>query len=321
MQIDVFNGDADGICALIQLRLAKPEKSQLITGVKREINLLNDVKVQRGDKVTVLDISLAKNREAVDNILEQGASVFYVDHHQPGEIPQHKNLKTLINTDTNTCTSLLVNEYLEGKYRGWAVTAAFGDNLFESAMQAAYPLSISENQLLRLKMLGICINYNGYGASLADLHFAPDLLYQELQPYASPFDFMTDNVEVYEKLLAAYTDDMTNAKHIKAEYKTDKVAVYLLPDEIWSRRVSGVFGNELANNSPDCAHAVVSTNSQKGYQISVRAPLNNKSGADELCSSFPGGGGRKAAAGINHLAVEELPKFISAFEEKYSLSA
>ncbi len=318
MQIDVFNGDADGICALIQLRLARPEKSQLITGVKREIGLLTDVKVQHGDRVTVLDISLAKNRDALDSILEQGAHVFYIDHHQTGEIPQHKNLKTLINTDTNTCTSLLVNEYLEGKYRAWAVTAAFGDNLLESAKQAAFPLSISENQLQRLKMLGICINYNSYGSSLADLHFAPDLLFHELQPYSSPFDFMADNVEVYEKLLAGYSDDMASAEHIKPEYQTKKVAVYLLPDEMWSRRVSGVFGNELANNNPDCAHAVVSMNSQKGYQISVRSPLNNKSGADELCASFPTGGGRKAAAGINHLAIEELPKFISAFEEKYA---
>jgi hypothetical protein len=37
MQYDVFNGDADGICALVQLRLAKPIQSNLITGVKRDI--------------------------------------------------------------------------------------------------------------------------------------------------------------------------------------------------------------------------------------------------------------------------------------------
>ena len=317
MQIDVFNGDADGICALIQLRLAQPIKSQLVTGVKRDIKLLDEVKVQQGDQLTVLDISFDKNRSSVERILEQGAGVFYIDHHQAGEIPSHKNLQTLIDTDSNICTSLLVNDYLEGKYRAWAVTAAFGDNLFDSAKQAAYPLSLSENQLEQLRLLGICINYNSYGSSIADLHFSPDLLYHELQPYKSPFDFMADNVEVYERLLAGYSDDMAKAKHIEAEYKTDICAVYILPDEIWSRRVSGVFSNDLANNNPDRAHAVVSFNSQKGYQISVRAPLNNKTGADELCSSFPTGGGRKAAAGINHLAVEDLPGFITAFEEKY----
>ncbi len=58
MQIDVFNGDADGICALIQLRLAKPVEAKLITGVKRDIQLLEQVMVQAHDSVTVLDISL-----------------------------------------------------------------------------------------------------------------------------------------------------------------------------------------------------------------------------------------------------------------------
>ncbi len=317
MQIDVFNGDADGICALLQLRLAKPLKSQLVTGIKRDIKLLDEVKVQKGDEITVLDVSFDKNRPSVERLLEEGASIFYVDHHLAGEIPNHKNLKTLIDTDANTCTSLLINDYLEGKYRAWAVTAAFGDNLFNSAEQAAFPLSLSENQLQQLKMLGICINYNSYGTSVADLHFAPDLLYQELLPYSSPFDFMAENIDVYERLLAGYSEDMAKAEHIPPEYQTEKVAVFILPDEIWSRRVSGVFSNDLANNHPDRAHAVVSSNSKNGYQISVRAPLNNKTGADELCTSFPSGGGRKAAAGINHIAVDDLGSFISAFEEKY----
>ncbi|HZV66950.1 MAG TPA: hypothetical protein VFG03_18780, partial [Telluria sp.] len=38
---DVFNGDADGICALHQLRLAQPAETRLITGVKRDIALLD----------------------------------------------------------------------------------------------------------------------------------------------------------------------------------------------------------------------------------------------------------------------------------------
>lgn len=317
MQIDVFNGDADGICALIQLRLAQPTKSQLVTGIKRDIQLLEDVRVQRGDQVTVLDISFEKNRNSVDRILEAGADVFYVDHHQAGEIPTHKHLKTLINTDANVCTSLLINDHLEGKYHEWAVTAAFGDNLYDAAIKSAYPLSLSKNQLEQLNLLGTCINYNSYGTSIADLHFAPDLLFQELQSFASPFDFIAENEEVYEKLLAGYSDDMTKAEELNHDHQTDKIALYSLPDEIWCRRVSGVFSNDLANKNPDRAHAVVSSNGQDGYQISVRAPLNNKTGADELCSSFPTGGGRKAAAGINHITEADLPKFITAFEQQY----
>ena len=55
---DVFNGDADGICALHQLRLADPVDSQLVTGLKRDIELLKTVPARDGDVVTVLDLSL-----------------------------------------------------------------------------------------------------------------------------------------------------------------------------------------------------------------------------------------------------------------------
>ena len=95
MQIDVFNGDADGICALVQLRLAQPVQSRLVTGVKRDIQLLERIFIQKNDFVTVLDISLKKNRTALDRILQQGATVFYVDHHESGDIPQHPILKQL----------------------------------------------------------------------------------------------------------------------------------------------------------------------------------------------------------------------------------
>ena len=62
---DVFNGDADGLCALHQLRLAEPRDSVLITGVKRDIGLLKKVQASAGDHITALDISLDKNLEAL----------------------------------------------------------------------------------------------------------------------------------------------------------------------------------------------------------------------------------------------------------------
>ncbi|MGL6056659.1 MAG: DHH family phosphoesterase, partial [Vibrio metschnikovii] len=52
MHYDVFNGDADGIIALLQLRLAEPIESQLVTGVKRDIQLLKKLTVNPGDSVT-----------------------------------------------------------------------------------------------------------------------------------------------------------------------------------------------------------------------------------------------------------------------------
>lgn len=317
MRIDVFNGDADGICALVQLHLAEPRQAKLVTGIKRDIQLLQQITVESGDEVTVLDISMDKNRTALDQILAKGAKVLYVDHHQAGDIPSHPNLHAIIDTDANVCTSLLVNNYLQGKFSEWAITAAFGDNLIDSANKTAQPLGLSEVELKKLNDLGVCINYNGYGGSLADLHFAPDALFKELVPFASPFQFMQENADIYNKLLAGYDDDMAQALHTPTEYESDAVAVYILPDEAWARRISGVFGNELANQKPSRAHAVFSFTEKGDYQISVRAPLTNKTGADELCSQFPTGGGRKSAAGINHLPLDQLAVFIKAFEEKY----
>ena len=318
MHFDVFNGDADGICALLQLRLAEPLDSSLFTGVKRDISLLNRVHATVGDRVTVLDISLDKNRQPLLDLLDKQVEVFYVDHHQVGEIPVHAKFQALINTDTNVCTSLLVDQYLEHRYTAWAVTAAFGDNLENSALKAAESLSLTTVQLNLLRQLGIYINYNGYGSNVEDLHFAPDDLYQLLYGYASPLDFINQRADVFQKLQDGYDSDMAQASQTPAEYLTDKVAVFILPDAKWARRVSGVWSNDLANHYPDRAHAVLTHNQQGSLTVSVRAPLSNKTGADEICAKFPGGGGRKAAAGINCLEKFELTEFVELFAGFYS---
>ncbi len=317
MHIDVFNGDADGLCALIQLRLAYPVAAQLVTGVKRDIALLKRVTAAAGDELTVLDISLQKNRPYLITLLEQGVHVFYVDHHQAGDIPEHPGFTSLIDTGANTCTSLLVDHYLHQRFSAWAVTAAFGDNLGARARQHAQALQLSSQQLQQLENLGVCLNYNSYGVDVADLYFAPDQLYQRLAPYSSPLDFIADNALIYHQLLAGYQNDLHKADQIAADFVNQNVAVYILPNEPWSRRVSGVWGNTLANRNPGKAHAIISENSSGGYQVSVRAPLNNKTGADELCGLFISGGGRKAAAGINHLEKPQLAVFIQAFVEKW----
>jgi len=314
--IDVFNGDADGICALHQLRLAQPQKSTLVTGVKRDIALLKQVQAQSGDEITVLDVSLDKNRDDLLRLLEQGAKVHYVDHHFAGEIPQSPSLQAHINTDANVCTSLLVNDELQGAYLAWAVTAAFGDNLFDAAEAAAIPLQLSTSQLQALQHLGTLINYNGYGTSLDDLYFPPADLYRAIAPYESPFDFMAQS-EAFAVLNQGYDDDMKQAEGLNVHVETPSSAVFMLPDEAWTRRVSGVYGNLLARQHPHRAHALITTLADHTFRISVRAPLNNKTGADELCMQFPTGGGRKAAAGINALPSEQLTTFIERFQQQY----
>ena len=62
---DVFNGDADGICALHQLRLTYPVSGTLITGAKRDIKLLEKVEARASDVVNVFDISMGQNKDAL----------------------------------------------------------------------------------------------------------------------------------------------------------------------------------------------------------------------------------------------------------------
>jgi len=315
--IDVFNGDADGICALTQLRNATPAESVLVTGVKRDIALLERVDARAGDRVTVLDISLDKNREGLQKVLETGASVFYVDHHFAGEIPVNDRLETLIDPAPEICTSLLVDRRLAGRFTLWAVTGAFGDNLEASARTLARPLGLGVGQLATLENLGNYVNYNSYGASIEDLHFAPAELFERMKPYASPFDFVEGDREAFERLESGYHQDMASARAVAPAHESDHTAVYILPDEPWARRASGVFSNQLANEAPARGHAVLTERSDGTYLVSVRAPLENRVGADELCRRFPTGGGRKAAAGINHLPVDQLDDFVSQFSAFY----
>jgi single-stranded DNA-specific DHH superfamily exonuclease len=316
--IDVFNGDADGICALTQLRNAQRVESTLITGVKRDIELLDRVEAAAGDQLTVLDVSMDKNRKGVERALAAGAEVFYVDHHYAGEIPQHPHLRAIINEASDVCTSLLVNGHLQGRFCAWAVVGAFGDNLKNSAQALAKPLALSADQLQLLENLGTYINYNGYGENVADLHFAPVELFKLVSPYADPLMFIQDSREQFQKLENGYRDDMASAAAVQPELASAAAAVFILPDHAWARRVSGVYSNDLANQHPDRAHAVLTTKSNGNYLVSVRAPLRRKTGADELCRRFPSGGGRAAAAGINDLPQNALQDFMTQFEQFYA---
>jgi len=315
--IDVFNGDADGICALTQLRNAERVESTLITGVKRDIELLEKVTAAAGDKVTVLDVSMDKNRKGVERLLAAGAEVFYVDHHFAGEIPASPKMQAIINEAPDVCTSILVNGHLKGQFCAWAVVGAFGDNLKNSALALAKNISVSDAELTLMENLGIFINYNGYGEDIADLHFAPAELFKLVSPYANPLDFIRDSRAQFEKLENGYNNDMHSAASIKPERATHSTAVFILPNQAWARRVSGVYSNDLTNQFPERAHAVLTEKSNGNYLVSVRAPLRRKTGADELCRRFPTGGGRAAAAGINDLPQAMLGDFIEQFTGFY----
>jgi len=313
---DVFNGDADGICALQQLRLQYPRDAVRISGLKRDIDLLQRVEAKPGDQITVLDISLDRNRDALVLVLANGAGVFYADHHYPGEIPAHELLDCHIDVGADTCTSLIINKLLDNAQARWAVVGAFGDNLDRPALDLGRSIGLAASDLDAMQQLGVCLNYNGYGSKIDDLLFHPADLFEQVNPYSDPLDFVEDG-NGYTELLAQYEDDMLRAQNLPADSVSASAAVYLLPNEGWARRIVGVMGNDLAKQFPERAHALLVDMGDGHHRVSVRAPYNRKEGADELCRQFPSGGGRKAAAGINALSQDSLAQFMDKFKMQF----
>lgn len=317
---DVFNGDADGICALHQLRLAEPRPAAgLITGVKRDSRLLAKIAHAKNAAITVLDISLDTNRQKLAALLTNGCHILYIDHHYAGLLPEPAagTLETHIDPSPDTCTSLIVDRLLEGRYRAWAAAGAFGDNLHEAGAGAAAALSLSSEETGILKELGELLNYNGYGLTIEDLHFHPEKLYRAVAPFADPFAFWEKSAEM-EILRAGFRSDMEKTAGCQAANSSEGGRVFILPAEAWARRTVGVFSNDKAREKPDLAHAILVKNNDRSFRVSVRAPLARQNGADSLCRQFSTGGGRAAAAGINALPEQELDRFIEKFTAAFS---
>lgn len=313
---DVFNGDADGICALQQLQLDRPRASVPVTGVKRDIALLRRVEAVRGDTVTVLDISLARNREALEQLLADGVAVEYFDHHFAGEVPRHPLLDAHLDPAPEVCTSVLVDRHLQGRHRAWAVVGAFGDNLPRTAEALAQDLGLTPMERATLRTLGEAINYNAYGESEADLLVPPARLAEMLRPYASPLAFAAES-PLAPALARQQQDDLAQAWGIAPQHVLPGASVVLLPQAPWARRVHGAFANALSQRDATRAHAVLCPRGAGGWVASVRAPRACPHGADGLCRAFPGGGGRAAAAGVDLLPRERLQEFLDALATAY----
>jgi hypothetical protein len=321
--IDVFNGDADGMCALHQLRLAEPlppdAPAQLVTGLKHEIDLLArlDLDPARAGEtaITVLDVSLDRNRAALERLLAAGATVRYFDHHFAGAVPSHPHLHAVLDPAAEVCTGMLVDRYLNGRYRAWAVVAAYGDNLDVAAQDLAATLRLDAGATGNLRALGKALNYNAYGDCEADVLFHPRELYLTLHAFTDPLAF--HRTATVQALLARRRDDLAAALRVAPTFADEHCAVYRLPAADWSRRVIGTFANALAQAHPARAHAVLKPDDAGDFTVSVRAPLRSldgamREGADWLCRQFPGGGGRVAAAGIDHLPAARCDEFIGA---------
>ncbi|MBV7572334.1 acetyltransferase [Pseudomonas sp. PDM32] len=314
-----FNGDADGLCALQQLRLAgelEPEV-RLISGVKRDIELLRRVTAAHGERVTVLDVAHEQNREDTRRLLDAGARVRYFDHHYAGDLPRHPAFESFIDTAAHVCTSILVDNYLSGREHRWAVVAAFGDGLDGPARALAERHGLNTDEVVALEELGQLLNYNAYGDSLEDLHFDPLALAGELLPYRNPMDFIRESAS-FITLKEGHAADMAAAADLVPWREGNGARLYRLPPQPWARRVSGVLANQLAAQAPHLAIGLLSAKANGEWAFSLRVPDGSEQTADAFCRQFPTGGGRKRAAGINRLAESDLPAFAERLLAGYS---
>lgn len=312
-RIDVCNGDADGLCAAVQWHLHDPSPAVLVTGLKHDIALLAQVRAQAGDEVNVFDLSMQRNHADLLRLLDAGVRVRYFDHHAVQRVPDHPLLEAHIDGASDVCTSLLVDRHLGGAFRAWALVGAYGDNLAMAAERLFQGAGFDTGDCALLRRLGEAINYNAYGEDERDVCIAPRRLYEIMLRYPDPRDMLAHEA-VVDEIDVMRRKDLRQAFVVPPLCQGALASAHLLPDAPWSRRVLGCFANELANAEPQRAHAVLKAQGN-GYAVSVRAPLASPWGAHELCHEF-GGGGRARAAGIDGLALDELPRFVEAFAKK-----
>lgn len=315
MEYDFFNGDADGIISLHQYRMLVPNESVKFTGVKRDVELLRHVLEQDicHQLLNVFDVSMKSNHIHIIEALRNCNHMRWFDHHDPGDFDYGNDVRSVIDTDPNTCTAIIVDEYISRKYTDWTIAAAYGDNLHKTAKRIGSHLSDEQHQTL--KHVGEVINYNGYGRTEQDLIAHPLDVFNDLHEYVSPFEY-ADTSELFAKIDAQMLLDQDEVNNSVTLLDKTFGKVVRLPDSISSIRYSGIYSNQLATDNPDMAFVILTT-VPHGYRASIRAPLNRPTGAGALASQFNTGGGREKAAGINLLKEDQLETLFDKFEQAF----
>ena len=326
VDFDVFNGDADGICALHQLRLAEPRDSILVTGAKREIALLARVSAcleSEGattpppiGRVTVLDIAIERNLPALQQLLAAGATVQWIDHHEPGPIPDSAQLDSHIDTDPAVCTSILVDRLLGGRYRRWAICAAYGDGMPASAVALAGQLpagqALSRLDLESLRIIGEALNYNAYAADTGTAVLEASALYRSLDGMSDPLALI--HTPLIARLTALSASDLAESLRAGPILDLPAGCAWLLPPTIAARRARGLVAQRLRARAGQRTVLIIAPDGQGRVDISIRCPAGSPRPASSFARRYDGGGGRATAAGIDRLPADRLSALLADFE-------
>ena len=225
---DFFNGDADGIISLHQFRLQFPRKSELFTGVKRDVKLLRHAVDIKNATFTVFDISLLSNSDYIEGILKNNNKVSWFDHHEPGDTDLGDNFSIRVDADPNCCTNILVDKFIDGLHRPWTICGAYGDNLHEQA-EKLNPC-FSETKMLELKEIGETLNYNGYGNEESDLTVHPKDVYLDIQKYRSPFQYRKKS-EIYNKINTQMNSDEAELNSSEILHTSETEILFYYPTQ------------------------------------------------------------------------------------------
>lgn len=312
---DIFNGDADGIVSLHQYRMHFPvKKPELVTSMKRDVELLRHMRLVKHSRLTVFDISHKTNEVHVQGILSNNNRIVWFDHHDVGMVYPSNMFRLTFDTSSDVCTNMLVDSYVDGLYRPWTIVGAYGDNLHEQA--AALNPGFNDKKMYHLREIGETLNYNGYGNVETDLTVHPKDVYLDLSKYESPFDYRRKS-EVYDQIHTQKCADHHELKNSEILHESWTGKVVLLPDSKASVRYSGIYSNQLSTDNPNSAFLILTTVGDDNYRVSIRAPKKRPHGASSLANNFETGGGREKAAGINHLPKNQLNKLIDLFEQQF----
>ena len=319
----LFNGDADGIISQHIAELSGLQADKRITGLKREIALLQRVSDDEPRDLYVFDINLETNRDALERLLlNPEIRIFWYDHHEPGLIPTHINLKTRIQNTRGTCTALLAHAAFPGADPRWAAMAAFGDNIPGAALALLAPLGLDPAAIETLRESGELINYNAHGETPADVLFQPLEVAERMSAFIDPLAFLHES-GLIEPLRQQMREDEEKLVGLRPEGapegKNRGAQLFQLPAEPWARRLGSTFASRLALAEPGRAVATMQALHDGSWQVSIRAPRSRPEAANAstLALEFPTGGGRALAAGINRLPANQAEAFSRRFFETY----